>query len=151
MLQIFLYGLMTIMLLRISFSDAHTYQIPLRYNLFLGILGMVQLWADRGNWQEYVIGFVGIGLFLEMLALLTNGAAIGGGDVKLMAACGLLLGWRRIFLAFALGCVSALVVHTGRMLFGRAGRTIAMGPYLSLGILISALWGEKIIVTCLCV
>lgn len=146
MLQILLYSLMTVTLLLLSFSDAHTYQIPLKYNLFLGLLGMVQVWADRANWQEYVIGCLGMGLFLEVLSLVTNGSTLGGGDVKLMAACGLLLGWRRIFLAFALGCVIALVVHTGRMMLGKAGRVIALGPYLSIGIFVSALWGERIII-----
>ena len=35
-----------------------------------------------------MIGFFAVSLFLLLLSLLTRGAAIGGGDIKLMAAAG---------------------------------------------------------------
>ena len=87
-----------------------------------------------------MIGFFAVSLFLLLLSLLTRGAAIGGGDIKLMAAAGLLLGWKLIILAFVIGCIAGSVVHLFRMKVCGAGRMLALGPYLSVGIFIAALW-----------
>ena len=76
------------------------------------------------------------------LFLVSGGSAIGGGDVKLMASCGLILGWKLIILAFLLGCIIGSVVHVIRIKISGAGRVLAMGPYLSVGIFLAALWGN---------
>jgi leader peptidase (prepilin peptidase)/N-methyltransferase len=65
--------------------------------------------------------------------------------MKLMATAGLLIGWKLVVLAFALGCIIGAPVHMIRMKLSGADRVLAMGPYLSIGILISVLWGEKLI------
>ena len=62
-----------------------------------------------------------------------------------MAACGLLLGWKLIILAFLLGCVLGAVIHVIRMKVSGEGRVLAMGPYLSMGVLIASLWGERML------
>jgi leader peptidase (prepilin peptidase)/N-methyltransferase len=59
-----------------------------------------------------------------------------------MAAAGLLLGWKRIILAFVLGCIIGSVIHIIRMKLTDAEHMLAMGPYLSLGILLAVLWGD---------
>ena len=64
---------------------------------------------------------------------------MGGGDVKLMAACGLILGMEKILYAFYFGCVLALIVHSFHMLLKKKGRVVAMGPYFSVGILVVVL------------
>ena len=64
---------------------------------------------------------------------------IGGGDMKLMAVAGLLLGWKLVVLAFILGCLIGAPVHLLRMKISGADRVLAMGPYLSIGIFIAAL------------
>ena len=82
------------------------------------------------------------GLFL-LLHLLTGGRGLGLGDVKLMGAAGLLLGWMNILLAMILGSVSGAVIHSVRMRRG-AGRKLAFGPYLAFGIWVAALFGDTI-------
>ena len=82
-------------------------------------------------------------LFLALWAL-TKGAGIGMGDVKLMAAAGLLLGWPRILLSMLLGSVLGSVIHLFRMKRG-AGKRLAFGPYLSAGIMFSAWFGSTMI------
>ena len=62
----------------------------------------------------------------------------------LLAAAGLLLGWRRILLALALGSIIGTAVHLARMCRG-AGRRLAFGPYLAAGIWLSALLGDRAI------
>jgi leader peptidase (prepilin peptidase)/N-methyltransferase len=37
--------------------------------------------------------------------VITDGRGVGGGDVKLMAVCGLFLGWKLVLFAFFLGCL----------------------------------------------
>ena len=140
-----LYCLMASALLALSVIDFRTYEIPFGFNIFIGILGIVRLVTDLSNWQLYVIGFLAISAVLEILLLVSGGRAIGGGDVKLMAAAGLLLGWKLIILAFLIGCILGSVIHIIRMKVSHAEHVLAMGPYLSAGILIAALWGSQFI------
>ncbi len=46
---------------------------------------------------------------------------------------------------FLLGCILGSVIHVCRMKLSGEGRTLAMGPYLAMGIAISVLWGEQMI------
>ena len=45
------------------------------------------------------MGAVCVSGILLVIYLISGGRAIGGGDIKLMAACGLILGWQLIILA----------------------------------------------------
>lgn len=139
-----LYCFMFSALLALSVIDWRTYEIPFGFNVFIFCLGMARLVLDYSNWATYVIGFFAVSVLLELLLLASRGRAIGGGDVKLMAAAGLLLGWKRIIFAFAAGCILGAVIHVVRMKVSKADRVLAMGPYLSGGILIAALWGDSL-------
>lgn len=132
-------------LLALSLIDWRTFEIPVGFNVFILTLGLIHLALDFSNWLQYVIGLVTVSGFLMIVYWITKGRGIGGGDIKLMAACGLLLGWKLILLAFLLGCVLGSVIHFMRMKIAKAESILAMGPYLSAGILIAALWGEPII------
>ena len=140
-----LYCLMASALLALSVIDFRTYEIPFGFNVFIGILGLVRLVTNFGNWSDYVLGFLAISVVLALLLIVSQGRAIGGGDVKLMAAAGLLLGWKLIILAFLIGCILGSVIHIIRMKVSQAESVLAMGPYLSAGILIAALWGNQFI------
>ena len=137
------YCLMTSAFLVISTVDWLTYEIPLPCNLFLGGLGIIVCIFDYGNIVEHLIGAVAISGVLYLLFVLSKGAAIGGGDVKLMAAGGLILGWKLGILAFLLGCIIGAVCHVIRMKVAKADRVLAMGPYLSIGLYCCALWGNN--------
>lgn len=141
-LESVLYCFMASALLVLSFIDEKTQEIPAGINLFLLLLGVIHLITDWKNWPLYLIGLFAVSLFLVLLMVLSQGGAMGGGDVKLMAAAGLLLGWKLIILSFVLGCVIGSIVHIARMKLTHASRTLAFGPYLSIGILLSALWGS---------
>lgn len=143
--QSILYCLLSSALIVLSVIDERTQEIPFGINVFIFVLGVVQVSIDHSNWSDYVIGFLAVSVVLEIILLASGGRAIGGGDVKLMAAAGLLLGWQQIVLAFFLGCIIGSVIHIARMKVAGAERMLAMGPYLSVGILISALWGEQMI------
>lgn len=137
-----LYCLAGSALLALSIIDFRTYEIPVGFNYFIGVLGIIRVITDLENWSEYVIGFVAVSAFLYLLYVLSKGRAIGGGDIKLMAACGLLIGWKLIILAFLVGCIVGSVIHVIRMKVSGQDHVLAMGPYLSLGVMIAALWGN---------
>jgi leader peptidase (prepilin peptidase)/N-methyltransferase len=143
--QSILYCLLMSALLVLSVIDWRTYEIPIGINIFILCLGILQVITDYKNWMNYLAGFLCISILLELILLISRGRAIGGGDVKLMAAAGLLLGWKRIILAFLLGCIIGSVIHLLRMKLSGADRVLAMGPYLSAGIAIAALWGTQML------
>lgn len=128
----------------LSVIDWRTFEIPDGLNIALFALGVIQLIADLPSWSEYVIGMLCVSVPFLLVWLVTRGAGIGMGDVLLMAASGLLLGWKRILLAVLAGSVVGAVIHLLRMRRG-AGRKLAFGPYLSFGIWFSALFGDFVI------
>lgn len=140
-----LYCLLISALIVISVIDFRTLEIPIGLNIFILILGIARVATDIQNVWDYVIGFLAVSLVLAVLYYATKGAAIGGGDVKLMAVCGLVLGWKLIVLSFFVGCILGSVIHVIRMKAFGADRVLAMGPYLSLGVLVSVLCGEPLL------
>lgn len=144
-IECLLFCLLASALLVLSVIDFRTYEIPFGINVFVAGLGLVRILTDWQNWAEYVIGFFSVSAVLYLLYLLTKGKGIGGGDIKLMAASGLLLGWKCNILAFLLGCIIGSVCHVLRMRITKADHVLALGPYLSIGIFICALWGNDLI------
>lgn len=137
-----IYCFMASALLVLSIIDWRTFEIPFCLNVFLFGLGVAAVVLDRGNLVDHLIGMICVSGLLEVIYLVSGGSAIGGGDVKLMLSCGLILGWRLILLAFLLGCIIGSIVHIVRMKVSKTGHVLAMGPYLSAGIFLAALWGN---------
>lgn len=101
--------------------------------------------ASIAVFPEITLGQRGIGILcisipLLVIALLFPGG-IGGGDIKLMAACGIFLGWEGMIQAFVAAIFAAGVYCIGMMLAGKMNRRsqIALGPFLCLGIVIAML------------
>ena len=72
---------------------------------------------------------------------------MGGGDIKLMAACGFLLGWKVVLLALVMGGF----IGTLYLIFlaiknkGKVPRKVPFGPHLSLAVVICMFFGTPII------
>ncbi|MBO5484274.1 MAG: prepilin peptidase [Lachnospiraceae bacterium] len=140
-----LYCLLTSALIVLSVIDFRTMEIPNGINVFIFLLGVAATAIDRADWRNHVIGMVAVSGFLLFIYLVTVGRGIGGGDIKLMAGAGLLLGWKAAILAFFLGCILGSVIHVMRMKINNAEHRLAMGPYLSVGIWLTAMWGQFVI------
>ncbi len=132
-------------LIALSVIDFRTYEIPVGFNVFILLLGIIRVVTDLNNWSEYVIGLVAVSVPLLLIFYATKGRGIGGGDVKLMGAVGLLIGWKLVVLAFFLGCLLGSVIHIARMKISGESHVLAMGPYLSAGIVIAVFAGERMI------
>lgn len=143
-LTVVLYCLLFSALLVASVIDWREYIIPNILNLAILVLGLIRLVTDLENWLFYLIGLVAVSLVFLLLHILTGGNGLGMGDVKLVGAAGLLLGWPKMILAVLLGSLAGALIHSARMKRG-AGSKLAFGPYLAAGIWFSALLGEPLI------
>ncbi len=157
--DVFLFGLLVLFLscilcstlIVITVIDWRTFEIPIGTNIVILVLGIVRLvaslieYGSNANWLEYVIGFFVVSVPLAVIYYVSKGRAIGGGDVKLMAVAGLFLGWKLALVALIAGCLYGSVIHIIRMKISGEGKQLAMGPYLSAGI-VTALWFGKYIV-----
>ena len=93
-----------------------------------------------------IIGFFSASVPMLLLALAIPGA-FGGGDIKLMAACGAFLGWKRNLLALFFAVLGGGVWGIWLLLKKKATRTdaFAFGPFLCTGMAISLFWGERLL------
>lgn len=95
----------------------------------LGLLaGAGSLMAVRGLSRWWLKGQEGLGL----------------GDVKLMGAAGLYLGWERTLLAIFLACVVGLVLALPVQRL-KGSREIPFGPWLALGSLLALFVGDRLL------
>ena len=140
-----LYCLCTSALIVIAVIDWRSFEIPPGCNFFIGGLGVIRLLQDFSGWKEQVIGFFVVSGLFFLIHLLTNGRGIGGGDIKLMAAAGFLIGWKNILLALAIGSIAGSVIHITLMKLKNKNRILAFGPYLAFGIFCAMLYGDELI------
>lgn len=103
------------------------------------------------GYKASLIGFIAGGGFFYLVAtagrLIFKKDAMGGGDIKMMAMVGGLLGWKGVILTTFSGSLLGSIIGVTLIKFkGREwGSKIAFGPYLAIGALISLLWGEEIL------
>ena len=134
------------------FIDLAHMLIPDSLNLSLLALGVLAVFFDPDYaWHSHLIGlFVGFLFFYGVYALFYYGFgkdALGGGDIKLAAAAGLLLGWERLLLGLILSSVSAAIVLSilSRRTQAERDREYPFGPFLAAGFLLALYVGAPII------
>ena len=132
-------------LLVVFMTDIKHQIIPNEVVIFILLLGVVEL-IITGNYLYHIIGFFAVSVSLILLVVITR-KPMGMGDIKLMAAAGFFLGWDKIILALMIGAILGSVIGITLILLGKVKRKepIAFGPFLSVGIIIAALWGNQII------
>lgn len=144
-MEALLYALLISALIVLSVIDFRTFEIPVGINVFILALGLIRMITNYADWLNYAIGFFLVSGFLYLVYVITKGRGIGGGDIKLMAVCGLLLGWKLILLSFVSGCIIGSVIHLLRMKISGQGHVLAFGPYLSIGVILSVFVGNQLI------
>ncbi|MBS5913501.1 MAG: prepilin peptidase [Paenibacillus macerans] len=119
------------LLLAASYHDIRTREIPNRLPLAIFGTGMLQV-----SLISAVSGLVVAGLPFLLAAIITNGK-IGGGDIKLMAASGFVLGPIGALMQSILGLSLALFFAAGLAIRGgkaKAAKTpLPLAPFLSAG------------------
>lgn len=96
--------------------------------------------------SDSIIGFITAGLLFTIIALVSNGG-MGGGDIKLIAILGFILGLKKITLNILLSFIIGAVVSLLLLISGKKSRkdAIPFGPFINISFLFSVLWGESII------
>jgi leader peptidase (prepilin peptidase) / N-methyltransferase len=131
-------------LLIITLIDIDTMEIYDTFQVILFILALAFIAQSELPLGDHLIGFFIISVPFYLIAIITNG--MGGGDIKLIAMGGLLLGWKATLVAFFIASITGGIVAILLVLLKQQGRKslIAFGPYLCLGIYIAFLYGNTI-------
>lgn len=115
--------------------DGRRKQIPNYLVIIAGIIGILSIpFYPEITIGQRIFGMVSVSVPLLLITLLVPGA-FGGGDIKLMAACGIFLGWRQSLLALEFAILAAGVYSMWLLVVKRAGRRceFAFGPFLCAG------------------
>lgn len=134
------------MLTVVAFVDIDTMEIPNGFVLTILFIGMISIVTVPGiTLVERLIGMVCVSLPLLLITMAVPGA-FGGGDIKLMGACGLLLGWKlslvSLFLAIVTGGLYGIYL-LGTKKKGRKEH-FAFGPFLCVGMFAAVFWGQSL-------
>lgn len=131
----------------ITFIDIDTMEILPGTVIAVAALAVVSYFTMPSvSLLSRIIGVFCISLPMYLITLAIEGA-FGGGDIKLMAAAGLFLGWKitliSTFAAFLFGGIWAVFLLMSK----KKGRKdhFAFGPFLCMGMVVGLLYSEEII------
>lgn len=151
-------------LLALALIDLDTLTLPnslTQSGLVVGLIFQAIVgWSSRSElagpashlWSGVLGAVVGIWVFdaITVLGAIAFGKTVmGGGDAKLAAMMGVWLGWKQLLLASFLACaIGASIGGVGISLrWLDRQHPIPFGPFLALGALLTAFWGEAMIST----
>lgn len=141
---IFLVAAILIAIAMIDF-DTMTIQDELVIAIMPLALVMVYLQNDISILSR-IIAFFEISIPMVILNCFVQDS-FGGGDVKLISVCGIMLGWQNtllaMFIAILIGGFYAIyLLVSGK---SKKGAHIAFGPYICIGVYIAMIYGNEII------
>jgi type 4 prepilin peptidase 1 (EC:3.4.23.43). Aspartic peptidase. MEROPS family A24A len=143
-------SLLLFFLVVITFIDLDTFLIPDQLSLTLLWLGLFfSLFQVFVTPQQAVIGalvgYLSLWLLFHVFKLLTGKEGMGYGDFKLLAAGGAWLGFEMLIVVLILASVSGLVIALIQKIGKQGEARIPFGPYLSIGIFLSLLFGDTLL------
>lgn len=142
------YLTLTAVLIAITFIDLDYQIIPNKINLF-ALVGFLVFNIILGyiNWTDSLLGALIGGGFLFLLVIISKGAAMGMGDVKLLAVLGLYLGWTSIILTLLLSFIIGGVFGVLLLVLKIKGRkdAIPFGPWIAIAAFITIVFGSNIL------
>lgn len=138
----------------ITFIDLDFQIIPDRISIggaVLGLLAGALILPDPFvrhsmlGWDGALIGAASGFISFFLIAVASQGG-MGGGDIKMMAMVGAVLGWKGVFLTTLAGSIMGSVVGIYLMAAHGKGRKtkVPFGPFLAAGALITLLAGQEI-------
>lgn len=129
-------------------SDIHYMIIPDKVLLFFAPILLICrfTFAPLNPWWDPLLGAV-IGFSLLLLIAVVSKGGMGGGDIKLFAVIGIVVGWKGVLVAFFLatliGAVIGIIGLATRKM--ERGKPIPFGPYIVIGTLISYFFETEIL------
>jgi len=142
------YLIITFVFVTVSFYDILFQEIPDEISLpTIALLASVGLLAPLHTWESLLVGLAVPVVFFGVLFLGSGGRWLGGGDVRIGAIMGLLLGWPQVvvalFLAYLLGSIFSVVGLITKKLSRKS--PIPFGPFLFIGAYATLFWGQDIL------
>lgn len=121
--------LFAVVLIIAGYIDIRTKTIPDYVHILIFIIGLINI-----DLLQSILGLIIVPLPFFIMACLKENS-IGGGDIKLMAACGFLLGVTGGLTGSIIGLMIAVVVNGLYYTVKNKDKTIgfALAPYLGLG------------------
>lgn len=129
-------------LIIIALMDIDTMEIMDRFQILILILALINLGFSPLSFYNHVAAFFIISIPFFLIAHFYGG--MGGGDVKLVAVSGLLLGIKSTLVGFFISSLLGGLVAVYLLMTKQKERQsmIAFGPYLCIGFAIAYLYGE---------
>ncbi len=128
-------------LLIVIVSDFNYMIIPDEVLLFFGILLIIELLIAKGfdaallSIVNGIIGFVFM-LILKIIGdFIFKRESMGGGDIKLLALFGIMLGWQNAIITIFLGAIIGLPISL-ILLIKNKDNVVPFGPFLSIAAII---------------
>lgn len=140
-------ALFLLMLTACACADINEGIVPDLIVICIAVLGIVNFLFVEGftvpGLISHLIGIVCISVPMLAASLIIKGA-FGGGDIKLMGAAGLYLGWRHTVTGAFLGLFMAGFYGIYLLILKKAGKKskIKLVPFLAIGLALSSLFGE---------
>ncbi|MGL5753092.1 MAG: prepilin peptidase [Paraclostridium sp.] len=134
-MKLFILLIYLLTLIVASYIDIKKRIVYGKINLFIVGLGIINIIINPTTLINSIIGF-SFGFTLMVLPALIIEESIGGGDIKLMSASGLLLGADKIVTAICIGVIVAIVVEGIKSIIKKENINnikFALVPYLSIG------------------
>lgn len=131
----------------LTVSDIHYMMIPDKILMvFAGLFLLERIFWPLTPWWDSLIGATAGFLLLLVISLVSKGG-MGGGDIKLFALIGFVLGVKLMFLSFFLSTLFGAVIGVLAMLARLVKRRqpIPFGPFIAAGTLSAYFWGSQII------
>ena len=131
----------------IALIDGETQTIPDRLNLAVAVCGVLALFFMPGvTPAARLIGAACVSVPMFLLCLAVPGG-FGGGDIKLMAAAGLFLGWKLTLLSAFLAILGGGAYGAYLLAAKKKARRdhFAFGPFLCAGMVVALFLGEPIL------
>ena len=134
----------------VFFIDLEHLIIPDRFQIILAVCGVCFVFLDTGyGWVSHLIGFgAAAAVFLLVgyaVSRFKKREALGGGDVKLAACAGLLLGWEKFVLMMLIASFSASIFFMFKMRKDNISNESPFGPFLTSGLVFAMLFGNAVI------
>ena len=129
--------------------DYKTQYVYRSTTVFGGIIAVIFIINEYFSYKSEVInlilgGIIGF-LIIGLIVFTTKG--MGEGDIEIAIICGLFIGIKNIllslFLAIIIGGIVGIIIVTLNL--KKLKDRIAFGPFIAIGVLISILYGQKII------
>ncbi len=134
-------------LIAASFIDIRTMEIPDGISVALAVAGILSFFIPGSVLWDRLLGIACAAGPLLLIHIFSKGAAMGMGDIKLMAAAGLMLGVKLSFFALFSAVLFGAAVSVILLALKLKGRKdeIPFVPFLSFGIIFSLFCGSPII------